>query len=65
MPSCHHAIFSSKDKSKKNTVSSAAILPGALRVKFFFSLLQNSIIMVPLKFKYLNLMMNNSIYIKI
>ena len=30
----HHALFSSKDKSKqKNTVSSAAILLGALRVK--------------------------------
>ena len=29
----HHALFSSKDKSEKNTVSSAAILLGALRLK--------------------------------
>ena len=28
----HHALFSSKGKSKKNTVSSAAILLGTLRV---------------------------------
>ena len=28
-----HALFSSKDKSKKNTVLSAASLLGALRVK--------------------------------
>ena len=29
----HHALFSSKDKIKKNAVSSAAILLGILRVK--------------------------------
>ena len=29
----HHALFSSKDKSKKNIVSSAAVLLGALRIK--------------------------------
>ena len=29
----HHALFSSKDKGKKMTVSSAAVLLGALRVK--------------------------------
>ena len=29
----HHALFSSKDKSEKNTMSSAASLLCALRVK--------------------------------
>ena len=31
----HQALFSSKDKTKKIKVSSAAILRGALRVKYY------------------------------
>ena len=33
----HQALFSSKDKSKKIKVSSAAILFGAIRVKIIFN----------------------------